>query len=379
MPHSEFELLLGTRHSWVRSRSLLGKAAIKLFRPSLKNSFLLQNVSKFIQFPGEPLTSVHRCPPVRTGPYTIFIQYPAQGRSKCCSLRVTAPPRPQHGVPSWLPSPAMQYPGPLSCRSLSKPLQLPQWKTWCLTFLLGKLKSTFQTSQLQWEDSFVCNTSLLWKVWQTFLSVDLAAQLKNTSHEFFQTSRSNRFKSSRLLVMHLQDTLQHVSLQTTQQASDPWSSKATKHLFTHLLLNMVILVMDSYISKSFHLSQYLLKYTQEHLPQSFTTDISFWYHSHFHQLILLDFQCPQLLNTEERNSLSARHASSISRLLSCVWMVLFLNQTICNWCEPEQKRFVNNSGYVLSKGCLIICWLKFSLPKISTFCWNQKCKPQKTH
>ena len=39
-PYSEFELLLGTRHSWVRSRSLLGKAAVKLFRPSLKNSFL---------------------------------------------------------------------------------------------------------------------------------------------------------------------------------------------------------------------------------------------------------------------------------------------------------------------------------------------------
>ena len=31
MPYSEFELFLGTRHSWVSSRSLLGKTAFKLF------------------------------------------------------------------------------------------------------------------------------------------------------------------------------------------------------------------------------------------------------------------------------------------------------------------------------------------------------------
>ena len=34
-----------------------------------------------------------------------------------------------------------------------------------------------------------------------------------------------------------------------------------------------------------------------------------------------------------KSIVSARHASSISRLLSCVWMVLFfLKQTVCNLC-----------------------------------------------
>lgn len=157
--------------------------------------------------------------------------------------------------------------------------------------------------------------------------------------------------------MHLQDTLQHVGLQKgtiTQQASDKWSSSNKSHRNKKLCFAGQELLSISSHDTSIHflLSMVILVIFINCFCWTF-------------------FECPQLLNTAERNILSARPASSISRLLSCVWMVLFfLKQTVCNWCE-HKKQFINHSGHIQSKGRLIGCNSAiFCLPK-KTCCWNQ--------